>query len=197
MPLYHADLSAGSLLLPESRLVARLLLSTRDRAAFDHAIRIENVLQKSSPASAIRQTRLIRLRLMTFPSSIWSLVADGDNEVATQALFAAALKHSNLLADFVRTVVADHFRRLEKTLSPRSWEPFLDECASRDASVATWSPLTRRKHLQVVVRILAEARLLESTKSMHLLPFHINPLVKQTLCAVGEEDLVQSMELTP
>ena len=128
------------------------------------------------PASAIRQARLIRLRLMSIPRSTWPLIADGDKEVATQLLFAAALKHSALLAAFLGQV-ADHHRRLEIKLSPHAWEPFLAECATQDAEVATWSVSTRKKLLQVIIRILAEARYLESSQCVRLLPPHIHPTV--------------------
>jgi len=182
-------------MLPESRIVARLLLEGGTRQVLDQAIRVDNVLQKSSPTTAIRQARLIRLRLQSIAPNTWTLIAEGDKEVATQLLFAAALKHSLLLTDFVRDVVADHVRRLEQTLSVRTWESFLAECAIRDAGVALWSMSTRHKLLQVMVRILAEARYLQSTRSLRLLPPHINQTVRRTLVELGEHELLQTMEL--
>ncbi|WP_256643587.1 DUF1819 family protein [Stenotrophomonas sp. 9(2022)] len=192
---YQADLSAGSLMLPESRIIAGLLLQRLDDAAWQHALRVENVLQKSAPATAVRQARLIRLRLESIDASVWSVIRDGDNEMATQLLFAAALKHSELFKDFLREVVADHVRRLEHSLSVTVWESFLHDCAARDPAVATWSNSTRKKLLQVIIRILAEARYLESTRSLRLLPPHLHPVVRRSLLAAGEGQLVQMMEL--
>lgn len=195
MPLYNADLSAGSLLPSESRIVAALLLQGDTRAHFDHSIRVDNMLQKASPATALRQARLIRKRLETLPASVWREIATGNKEVATQLMFAAALKHSAVLAGFLRDVVGDHARRLERTLSIHAWEPFLADCATRDPAVAAWAPSTRRKLLQVIVRMLAEARYLESTRSRHLLPPHVHPTVVRTLSALGEHGLLLTMEL--
>lgn len=192
---YQADLSAGSLMLPESRVVAGLLLQRPDSSAWEQAVRIDNVLQKSSPATAVRQARLIRLRLESIDSSVWHAIKEGDKEIASQLLFAAALKHSELLKDFLREVVTDHVRRLEHTLSVTAWEPFLHDCAARDPAVATWSNSTRKKLLQVIIRILAEARYLESTRSLRLLPVHLHPIVRQSLLAVGEGQLIPMMEL--
>lgn len=182
-------------MLPESRIVARLLMDQTNDREWEQAIRVDNVLQKSSPATAIRQARLIRFRLESISPSLWPLVADGDKEVAMQALFAAALKHSDLLSDFVREVVADHVRRLEMTLSPREWEQFLAGCQARDPAVGTWSESTRRKLLQVVLRILAEARCLESTRSLRLLQPHIHPAVTKRLKDAGQQRLLALMEL--
>ena len=158
-------------------------------------MRVDNVLQKGSPATAIRQARLIRFRLESINPVLWPLVADGGKEVATQVLFGAALKHSEVLSDFVRDVVADHLRRFEVSLSPREWERFLADCQARDPAVATWSESTRRKHLQVVLRILAEARYLESTKTLRLIQPHTHPAVASALKDAGEQRLLTLMEL--
>lgn len=192
---YQADLSAGSLMLPESRVIAGLLIQRPDSSAREQAVRVDNVLQKSSPATAVRQARLIRLRLEAIDSSVWHAIKEGDKETATQLLFAAAVNHSELLKDFLREVVADHVRRLERSLLVSAWEPFLHDCAARDPAVATWSNSTRKKLLQVIIRILAEARYLESTRSLRLLPPHLHPAVRQALVAAGEGRLVQIMEL--
>ena len=195
LPLYQADLSAGSLMLPESRVLARLLAHGVSGAAFDHAVRIDNVLQKKAPATAIRQARLIRLRLHSIAAEAWPLIADGDKELSSQLLFAAALKHSALLTDFVRNVVAGDVRRLESKLSLRGWAPFLADCATREPAVATWVAATRVKLLQVILRMLVEARYLDGSSSLNLLPPHISPVVRRLLIHSGELNLLRTMEL--
>ena len=117
--IYNAEISAGSLMLPESRRVARLLLTHPTKEQWFQALKVDNVLQKKSPATARRQARLIRNRLDTLEHEAWSLIAEGSQEVATQLLFAAAIKHSRVLADFLRDVYAGHLRRLEQNISPR------------------------------------------------------------------------------
>lgn len=57
---YSANISAGSLKLPESRIVAGLLLKGIDPDAWHHAIVEENVLQARNPVSAVRIGRLVR-----------------------------------------------------------------------------------------------------------------------------------------
>lgn len=182
-------------MLPESRLVARLLIDGVTNEGWEQAIKIDNILQKSSQATAVRQARLIRLRLESADPALWPLVADGDKEIATQTLFAAAILHSELLRDFIRGVVTDHVRRLELKLSPLDWDRFLSDCVSNDPAVARWTESTRRKLLQVILRILAEARYLESTRSLRLLQPHIHPVVADMLRQSGKQRLLQLMEL--
>ena len=196
MSLYNAEISAGSLLLPESRRVAGLMLTHPNQQIWFQALRLDNILQKKSPATARRQARLIRNRLETLDEAAWPMVAAGEQEVALQILLAAAIKHSRLLGDFLRDVVAGRLRRLERTLSPGDWEAFLADCAHRDPAVATWSTTTRAKLLQVILRMLAEARYLESTSSLVLTPPLLHPEVRSFLHSHREAAVLAAMELT-
>src|SRR3954471_3181346 len=96
---YKADITAGSLKVPESRIVADLLLRGVDAKGWTEAIVAKNVLQVRSPATARRLTKLIRGRLATMEPDLWGMVRDGSGTVATHAVLAAAVKHSPLLGD--------------------------------------------------------------------------------------------------
>ena len=74
---YKADITAGALKLPESRLIADLLLRQVDAEGWKDAIVTKNVLQARNPATASRLTRLIRGRLETMGPDLWKLVRDG------------------------------------------------------------------------------------------------------------------------
>ena len=116
--LYNAEISAGSLLVTESRRIATLMLRKPTDAQWDHAIKEENILQKK-PATAQRQARLLRNRLSTLDDNGLTMVADEGGELCRQILMAASMRHSLLLADFVRDVYIDDVRKLERTLSRR------------------------------------------------------------------------------
>lgn len=197
MRIYNAQISAGSLMLPESRRVARLLLTHPTKEQWFEALRVDNILQKKAPSTARRQARLIRNRLETLEEEAWALIADGPQEMAVQLILAAAIKHSRVLTDFLRDVVAGHLRRLEAHLSPaKDWEAFLAECAQRDPEFANFSDSTKAKMLEVVLRILAEARYLESRKSLRLTPPHLHPDVVRYLKRHGEASVLSIMDMT-
>jgi hypothetical protein len=196
MSLYNAQISAGSLMLPESRRIARFMLTHPDEARWYDTLKNENILQKKSPATARRQARLIRNRLETLDETAWQFVAEGEQELSLQILLAASIKHSRLLGDFMRDVVAGHLRRLENTLLPGDWDAFLADCAKRDAAVAGWAESTRAKLLEVVLRMLAEGRYLESTRSLRLLSPLLHPEVIRYLKSRAELSVLAAMELT-
>lgn len=181
MSIYNAELSAGSLLLLESKRIASLLLTQPDNAAWVHAIEIENILQKKTPATARRQARLIRKRLSTLDEAGWRLIAERESEITNQLLLASAIIHSRLLGDFMRNVYASCQRRLEPSIAPTDWEDFLTECAHQDPVVNKWSDTTKAKLFQVTVRLLAETKYLVSTKTMQLSPRALHPVVRRYL----------------
>lgn len=74
-------------MLPESRRIARLLLTEPTPEQWNAAVYAENLLQKSPP-TARRQARLIRKRLGTLDKAGLRLVADGDGELSTHVLLA-------------------------------------------------------------------------------------------------------------
>jgi hypothetical protein len=124
-PRYRADITAGSLKVTESRRIADLLLQKADAAAWADAIVKRNILQARSPATAQRLAKLIRARLESMGPDLWKLIRDGKGSVATHAVFAAAVKQSPLLGDFLGMVVADQYaglaRRFRTRCSPTTW----------------------------------------------------------------------------
>jgi len=195
MQIYNAEITAGSLLLKESRAIVQLLLQGADDVEWQRAIAIENVLQKTSPASAKRMATLIRKRLELMPRELWSKIAVGTTEVATQSLLAAAIKHSRLLGDFMLQVLPNHYKSFDHKLLRREWDSFLTDCAHIDSAVATWSPSTKTKVGQVVFRVLAEAGYLDSTRSLKLQPVSIAPEVSRFLYVHNEHYILKCMEI--
>ena len=161
------------------------------------AIEVENILQKKTPATARRQARLLRRRLTTLDATAWQMIAERESEVVTQLLLAAAVKHSQLLGDFMRNVYAGRLRSLESTLVASDWDGFLAECAHHDDAVSGWSELTKAKLFQVIVRILAEAKYLESARSMKLTPQSLHPDVRQYLKNHREAYVLACLERAP
>jgi len=191
---YNAEISAGSLMPLESKRVAALLLSMPGEAAWFDAIEVQNILQKRTPATARRQATLLRKRLMTLDPQGWEMITTRENEVVTQLLLAASVKHSHLLGDFLRLVYAQRQRGLEESLAPNRWHDYLAEIALQDSAVSAWSESTKAKLFQVIVRILAEAKFLENPRSMKLTPQSLHPAVRSYLRSHNETYVLECME---
>ena len=170
---YRADITAGSLKIAESRVIADLLLRGVDEANWRQAITMDNLLKARNPATAIRLARLIRQRLETTSPELWRMVRDGTVVVATHAVLAAAVKHSVLLGDFLDLVVRDQYRRFGKALTKNLWRDYLEACRGRDPQMPEWQESTIKRMGSSVFQILAQAGYIKDTRTMLLQRAHI------------------------
>ena len=196
MSLYNTEVSRGSLMPLESKRIASLLLTEPDAATWKRAIEVENILQKNTVGTAVRQSVLIRKRLVTLDATAWKLIAERESEVTNQLLFAAAIKQNKLLGDFMRKVYASRQQQMEPDISVASWEDFLTECAHHDLSVASWNENTKLKIINGIARILIEAKYLVDRKSMKLSPRDLHPVVRRYLVERNEKFVLDCLERT-
>jgi len=194
---YKADITAGSLKVAESRIVAELLLKKVTTDEWRKAVIEDNVLQTRSEATAIRLSRLIRKRLELMRPELWRLVRDGAGEVATHAILAAAVKHSHLLGDFLDLVVREQYRVYNLVLSNKLWDEYLVDCQRRDSDMPSWQNVTRKRLRSSVFQILAQAGFIENTRSKRLQSVHIASQVLNYLEKNDEKDVLRCIQVTP
>ena len=196
MSLYNTEVSRGSLMTLESKRIAMLLLTEPDATTWKRAIEVENILQKDTVGTAIRQSVLIRKRLATLDAVAWKLITERESEVTNQLLFAAAIKQNKLLGDFMRNVYAIRQQQMEPDISVANWEDFLTECAHRDSSVTSWNENTKIKIINGIARILIETKYLVDRKSMKLSPRDLHPVVRRYLVERNEKFVLDCLERT-
>jgi hypothetical protein len=194
---YRADITAGSLKVAESRIIADLLLRGLDATEWQQAIVEQNVLQARTTETAKRLARLIRGRLETMDADLWRLVRDGTGTVATHAVLASAIKHSPLLGDFLDLVVRDHYRIFSQTLSNKCWEDYLDDCRGRDPDMPIWNESTKNRLRSTVFQILAQAGHIENTRTRKLQTVHIASQVLKYLEGHNESYVLRCIQVSP
>ncbi len=194
---YKADITGGSLKLSESRRIADLLLRSVDAQGWNDAIIKQNVLQARTPATARRLAQLIRGRLETMGPELWTLVRDGKGLVATHALFAAAVKHSPLLGDFLFMVVGEQYRRFGVALSNKMFAEYLEGCRERDREMPHWNDSTRARLRSSVFQMLAQAGYIDDTKNLRLRTVHIADEVLRYLKANHEDYVIRCIRVSP
>ena len=194
---YRADITAGSLKVAESRVIADLLLKQADDDAWKSALGRDNLLQTRSPATARRLARLIRNRLETMTPQLWKLVRDGSATVANHACLAAAVKHSTLLADFLELVVKEQYRIFADKLTYQLWDDFVADCQSRDPELPEWSKSTVNRLRSSVFQILEQVGYIDSTKSLRLQTVHIAAEIVRYLENNEEGSVLRCIQVTP
>ena len=195
--IYRADITAGSLKVRETRVIAGLMLKDLDNKQWKTEIFDQNVLQVNNAETSRRYVRLIRQRLELMTSEIWKLIRDGSAIVATQATLAAAIKHSRLLGDFMDLIIRDHYQTYKSHLTRSVWNDYLSDCNGRDPNMPEWSESTRDRLRRSVYHILTQAGYLESSRSLKLQPVHIAPEVIRYLEKHNETYVLRCMEVSP
>ncbi len=194
---YRADITAGSLKVPESRVIADLLLRGVNGDDWLAAVLQQNVLQPRTAETARRLSRLIRARLTLMDAGLWRLVRDGTGDTATHAVLAAAVKHSMLLGDFLDLVVREQYRIFGTTLSDKLWGQYLDDCRARDPDMPVWYESTRKRLRSSVFQILAQAGYIDNTRSKTLQTVHVASKVIDYLENHDEQYVLRCIRVAP
>lgn len=194
--LYKANITTGSLLVPESRKIADLLLRNVSGKEWKQAIEEQNILQKRSIASSKRIASFIKMRFELMTPELWRMVRDGEAVLSTQSVFATAIKHCHILGDYLDIVVREQFKRLEDKLTPSLWYDFIVSCKQRDPLMEDFQPSTDAKMRSVVHKILAEAGYLESARNWKLKKVDIIPEVQDYLKKHNEHYVLKCIQVS-
>lgn len=192
---YNAEIVAGALIPNESRIIAQLILDGTPERQLKHLLTVDNILQKRSPATAVRAAELIKKRFALVSKDLLKIIVSGSRQALMQALLAAAIKHNKLIGDFLLLVVKEKWRLFETKLVPSDWENFLRDCEQLDETVLKWKQTTRDKLGQVVKKCLVEAGFLESATNPTITPIIILPEIKTYLLENNEDYVLECMSI--
>ena len=192
---YRSDIVAGALMLPESRVIADLMLRHPTDVDWAKIVLTNNLLMMRGKARAQRVTRLIRSRLEPLAPELVKLVRDDRGSAAVFAVMAGAIKQSALLGDFLALVVADQHRQFGRSLSHQLWDDYLDGCRARDPLMAQWNEQFRARVRSSVFQTLAQAGYIENTRSLKLQPVHVPAVVLQCLAANRETYVLRCIQV--
>ena len=179
----------------ESRVIADLLLKSATADEWQQVIQVENVLQKRSPATAKRNAQAIRKRLELMEPEFWRAIRDGDDELATQVTFVAALERNLLLVEFMEQVIKDLYATHADKVELYQWLDFLDDCGNKDKKIFDWQESTKKKMGQVIFRMLIEVGFMDNNKSKRLQTVVVRPEVKDMLENAFKQRLLACMDM--
>ena len=195
--IYRGDIIVGALLVPESRLLADLMLRNVSEAEWRTEVWPRNILSARQRKGAVRIAALIRARLETMTPDMLELIRDAVGVVPVQACLAAAVKQSRLLGDFMRLVVAEQYRCFETRLTTKMWDNYIDECHERDPRMPVWNQASKNRLRSSVFQTLAQAGYLRDTKSLQLQAVHLSDRVVASLRMSNDSYALQCMEVSP
>ncbi|MDO9139059.1 MAG: DUF1819 family protein [Methylobacter sp.] len=193
---YIRDLTGGSLLIEESRLVAETLLQALSEPEWNRLFIEENILKKKSQHTSIRYARAIRRRLEPLGKAFIEAVIHEPESSYKQLLMLSLMIHTPVLPDFMQHVVAETKRIYRSNLAPDAWESFLLDRSRILPGLNDLSESTLKKSGNNVIRALVEADYLDNNKNRRLQPVYLLPETRIWLQKLNREDLEPVMECT-
>jgi hypothetical protein len=162
---YMARIHGRPLLFPESRLTAQLRLSSlSDEEIMEHVYR-NNSFQFPTRGQIGRVTRVILSRLDALSTELLVVLADGPSDLARVTLVYAIMKTDKLFRDFMSVVYMPAARMTSGRIERPDVDAFFRMLAEQDENVASWSESTIDKLKQTAVKMVADAGLIDSTRT--------------------------------
>jgi hypothetical protein len=176
---YSFSFLTGALYLPESLAVGELALKQPDWAEVLLGAAKDNLLKQRKSASRTRLLREIRYRLQQLTRAELEFLCEASSRDQRQLLFIAICRRFRFIREFVEEVVRVKASALEFQLYPTDFARFFDRKGAESPEVDELTPKSIAKIKQVLIRMLAEAGLLDSTASQRIVrPVPSKALVK-------------------
>lgn len=193
---YVGDINGGSLMLKDSLILAKYLLQDPDTEQWKQFIVEDNVLQRKSSQTALRAASTVKRRLSPLGHDFLKDILSLTERSYVQLLMAALLVQSPIMADFMGTVLAEARRIYKPSLEQNSWQNFIDDRRRAWPELDVYSDETYKKIGKNVIRSLAEAGYLDSSRNKQIQAVYVEPEVKNWLDKLNRADLIEVMECT-
>ena len=178
---YSAGMVSQVFAFVEAKKLADLLSKglTKDEAW--EKVETENLFQLRNATRLRRTFNYVYTRLESLPGEMMKLLLVLDAENAKVLVLISIMKTDLLFFEFVYEVYRGKIIVGEKTIENRDMNAFFDEKASQSDIVNGWSEAGVQKLKNCYLRNLADAGLMESTKTRVLKPALINYRLEEML----------------
>jgi len=193
---YVGDINGGSLMLHDSHILATYLLKDVDKAELKRLIVDENILQRKSKQTALRAASTVQKRLAPLGKEFLNDITSLPERSYVQLLMVALLIQSPVMADFMLNVLAEARRLYKPALDKDAWDNFIEERQRAWPELNDYSEETYKKIGKNVIRALAEAGYLESSRTKRIQAVYVVPEVINWLHKLNRTDLIDVMECT-
>ncbi len=166
----------------EMRTTARLMKEGLEEKDIIDRIVSENLFQYPTEKSIKQMVRTCISRLKSMEDEdLISAIADQSSDTSKQICLYAMMKQYRLVWDFMVTVIGEKYRTQDFSFGQKDINVFFMQLQEQDDYVAGWSDLTVKKIRQVLIKILVENDYLDNTKSDHINPVWLSPVLENAI----------------
>lgn len=178
---YSAGMVSQVFAFVETKKLAELLSKGLSKEEAWEKIESENLFQLRNATRLRRTFNYVYTRLISLPEEMRNLLPMLDAENAKILVLISIMKTDLLFFEFVYEVYRGKVIIGEKILDNRDVNAFFDEKASQSDIVSKWSESGIQKLKNCYLRNLADAGLLESTKTRVIQPALVNYRIEELL----------------
>lgn len=166
----------------EMRTTARLMKEGLEEKDIIDRIVSENLFQYPTEKSIKQMVRTCISRLKSLEDDdLVVAIADQSSETSKQICLYAMMKQYRLVWDFMVTVIGEKYRTQDFSFGQRDVNIFFMQLQEQNDYVAGWSDQTIKKIRQVLIKVLVENDYLDNTKSDHINPVWLSPVLKNAI----------------
>lgn len=184
---YNGSLTREQFMFSEMRITARLKLEGMSDQEILEKVYRENLFQYPTEKELKSKCRacLKRLKAIENMPAVMDALANGTVAEAKQATLIAMMCQSQLLAEFMVTVIGTKYKTLDMTITKKDMNVFFQHLQQTDEDVASWSDNTIYKIKVVFRTCLRETGYIQGTNSEELLPVYLSEEFIQDLKDAG------------
>jgi len=165
---YSFSFLTGALYLRESLAIAELMRARLDWETVNRRATEENLLRQRTAASRTRLLREIRYRLEELTPKELSFLCEADPRDQRHLLFIAICQRFRFIREFVEETLHAKALALDTQLYPTDFARFFDRKGAEVPEIDQLTDKSRAKIKQVLIRMLAEAGLINSTAAQRI-----------------------------
>lgn len=163
---YKFSFTAGSALLQESLIVARLLVDNQfDWDKAKEKTYTENLLQKNRSKTIEKIFSLVKKRLSNLSQPQLILLSQASLPESKILILLAIVKTHNIILDFITEVLRDKYFSFDFQLTQADYNSFCREKEVEHPELSAISESTFKKIKQVTFKILEQTELIDSVKT--------------------------------
>jgi len=178
---YSAGMVSQVFAFVEAKKLADLLGKGLSKDEAWEKVESENLFQLRNETRLRRTFNYVYTRLLALPDELVKLLPVLDAENAKVLVLISIMKTDLLFFEFVHEVYRGKIIIGEKSIENRDMNDFFDEKASQSDIVSSWSETGVQKLKNCYLRNLADAGLLESTKTRVIRPALVNYRLEEML----------------
>jgi hypothetical protein len=167
---YSFSFITGALFAPESCAIIPLLAEGRSWTEVETEVARENTLKARTSASRARLLREIKYRLSALSSAEIEFLVEADKRELAALLFVGICRHYAFVREFVLSALRPKVLALDFQIMPSDFTGFLHRESQEHEEITTLTDKSLAKIRQVIFRMLAEASLVDSTRTLMLTP---------------------------